>query len=565
VSRGAQQADQLGRALGMVGQTAETVGQFAAQETAETKRENEKIRNRLRGQARIDAISKLPQTKQKIANGEIAVPEGKEINDHVRDLVEEDIEGAPEPYAEQFREIAVPELANAFAQEQAELKKQAREEDFQLLRESAQAAESTEQINSTLQEARRDYPDLTETEILDKIVVPKMRTAASTGNEEEFEVAAKALDGRFPGTVKQLRSELKVNVEREQADAEAERFNEAENMVAGALDQEDPNYDHLNERVDKLELSEVQSQTLKQRIETHRRQSIQRQRDRTVNRVQAKVQAGQWRPGRALQIAQEGANIFAQDPDNPAALTPNQVRQIQNVAGQTEQSDQRQRQISSIVSEVGRPRQAAAGGPGAGNAARAEAQQPRAVLNSGEDGEFEAALIEQGVLQGQVKGPGDATVTGLDDPTMAAVQFSRFATIPNNAKDLMARGFNVGQDQQLTEQATEAFVALWNINRPLAERFKKSLSDRGRLRAEFALTEMMRSSPPRVNENGEVSDAWLQRRQEVAQRAAQLEPPRAGRRRSINSGPTSPARAIHCLRRSGPRFKSSSTSACRTR
>jgi len=526
-SAGAQQAEQLARSLGLAGQAAQAIGQAARRETRENQQQINEISKRLKGQARLDAIAELPKIKQRIAEGELTVPEGQKVDEFAKQLVEQETDGAPEPYAERFRDIAVPELANAFVQKNQEVKKQAREEDLQLLQESIQGADNTEQIRETLQEARRDYPDLSESQLLDKLVVPKLRTAASTGDQEGFETAVNALDGRFPGTVKQLRGDLQANIQREQANEQAQEFNSAENIVAQGLNQDSPNHDHLLQRIDEMDLQPSNAQKLRDRIESDRRQSIDQKRTRLTQRVIANVQSGRWEPERARQIAREGANIFAQNPDNPSGLTPNQVQQIQNVADQTEQVDRRQQQITRMVRETG------SNAPGPDRSGNQSPQSPRAVLNSGEDDEFEAALIDQGILTGEISGPGDATVTGFQDPTMAATQFSRFATIPNDAKDLMARGFNISQDEKLTEQSVESFVALWNINRPLAERFKKSLSDRGRLRAEFALNEMMRNSPARMNQNGEVSDEWLQRRQDVAQAAANLEPP-AGRTETVN-------------------------------
>lgn len=239
VSRGAQMANQLLQAMNQAGRTAETVDRFAAKTVADRQQEQARLDRLDQGQANLSGRMRLPELAQQAEQGELdALLDGDgSVADAVADYVDQNIpEDASPAFADQYRQVVAPALTQQMVGRQERLQDQARGEQDQLAIEAAQTAGSVKELKAVAEDRIMWRPDATESENLATVIIPVLRTAASTGDGEKFELAAAALGDRFPGEVQRQRETLAASVARKQNHDRIEVQREVQNQVDALLE-----------------------------------------------------------------------------------------------------------------------------------------------------------------------------------------------------------------------------------------------------------------------------------------------------------------------------------------
>jgi len=196
---------ELRQALGLVGAVAGDIGQ-TARSIAIAQRERDAEAKALdQGHAAQAARTALPQIQADIAAGKFTIPQGQSIEAFVNEhFIDPGTDGMSDAFHEEYARIATPTLVREFVAKQVEIKDKARQENIQLLSERATAATLPATIRESVEEARRLYPEMTDTDLMASIVMPAAKSAASSGNGAQLEAAKAVLGDRFPAEVARL-------------------------------------------------------------------------------------------------------------------------------------------------------------------------------------------------------------------------------------------------------------------------------------------------------------------------------------------------------------------------
>lgn len=270
---GRSKLEQVVLALNLASRNASRIGGEFRRERLDREREQAKVDRLYAGQAAEDAATYLPTVLNEIEQRQRMVPEGVEIEQHVRDTLGQILpEDMAKPYRDEYQRIMLPRLTAAFTAQQQAIVDEARDEDLRLISESVIADPA--QATRAIEQAREIDPNLTETELLNRVVVPSLRNATATGNAAQFDEASKALGHRFPGVRAQLRQQLEARNRVNAAQEERDRLEAINEVVALELQNTAPNFDAAREFVRSAgDISEAARTGLLDNLDTRERQA----------------------------------------------------------------------------------------------------------------------------------------------------------------------------------------------------------------------------------------------------------------------------------------------------
>lgn len=295
ISRGAQMAQQFMQAFGQLGGAANQIGGMFQQETNKRLGEQAKLDQEYRGKAAMDARTRIAEMQQEIADGKydfLFDGEGK-VEDSVRAYIDQATKDTPDAYKEQYQQITTPWLTEAVVRRQQGIIDQAKDEQLALGSEDISAAPDAATMASRTAELRAKFKDMPETEFLNRAIVPTLQLIAITGDTEKFDgdtskfdSAVKLLNGRFPGLVASLRRKMANESTSRKAAEDRELFNNARNIVAGALNESTPNFEAVRDSIPKMKISEEEKYSLMRQVDFAERQHQDLQRKQTADTIE---------------------------------------------------------------------------------------------------------------------------------------------------------------------------------------------------------------------------------------------------------------------------------------
>lgn len=215
-------------AFGLVGQTVQAAGQITAQERVKQEAFDEGDAARL---ASLDTVD----VAQGIDEGNVFVPDGVKASDHATQLVEARIAteyaNKSDAWKRQYR-ASIPRVASMLEQDSAKRNAVKTAEAMNGFSELAYQGK----IDQALAGARA-LPGITEQQVYAGVILPGLKTAAATGNQEAFDrLAAKLPEGMFNTDVDPLRQRLEASILARQSD----EYAKAEDVIQGMLDDNTP-------------------------------------------------------------------------------------------------------------------------------------------------------------------------------------------------------------------------------------------------------------------------------------------------------------------------------------
>ncbi len=237
-SSGAALAAQLLSVLGGAGNVIEKAGGLVEQQRREREREQAKAEQSLRGAASLVARTDAPEIVRQIQSGELPLATDITAGEFADAVASAKLPpGQPFAYADEYRRILEPAIAEAVANRVSVVKDTARKEGLATLAQRAIGSPDQAGIESAFAEAKDHFGKyLTEDQIAAGVVLPALQTAAAAGDSAGFNHAAAVLGDRFGADVARLRNQLQGQERQNQAVAQ----DGATNAVLGELRQGAP-------------------------------------------------------------------------------------------------------------------------------------------------------------------------------------------------------------------------------------------------------------------------------------------------------------------------------------
>ena len=235
VSQGARDLSQLVQAIGMVGQTAGAFGGLFRAQAGLQAAENQEQERLLWANAGINANSMLPGRLQDIAERKLLVPDDTTIEAHVTGMLDQELEGVPDVYAQRFRRIMQPELIKAYTKQQASISNEQNIAQIGELGAGMAGVTNRRDFRTAHDTAKSLDPRLTDLAVTKAIGEPAMRAAVATRDQDAFDAAAAYMEPSYPEYVAEQRLRLDTAIEDEANDRQREVNNLLADQVAGGL------------------------------------------------------------------------------------------------------------------------------------------------------------------------------------------------------------------------------------------------------------------------------------------------------------------------------------------
>jgi hypothetical protein len=188
-----------------------------------------------RGLASRAARTALPDIQARIAREEIAPREGLTVRDQIESIVATQIEGQSPAYAEQFRDIAEPALAGAFAAQEGRIRDRVDRENLVFVGESLATQTDPARARATFESERAKFPTVTDTEYLASTAGSAMLIHAQAGNREGVAAMQAIIGNRLPEERAKANAELvQAGIRQEAKAADDYRQGVANLYVQGA-------------------------------------------------------------------------------------------------------------------------------------------------------------------------------------------------------------------------------------------------------------------------------------------------------------------------------------------
>lgn len=236
-------ANQFLAAIGEAGQLSESISEDARRREIEARRAEADASRSLEGLANQDYRTEFPIIKDKIVRGDITVSAdesgdfGTAAKTAAGALIDELVKGKPEAYQAYYREHMTPLIVDALHDQRSAADTLARTEDIKLRGQANVGETDPAKITARVDETVKLYgTKLDHTTALGSMVIPALRSAAKSGNQQAFDAASKALGDAFPS--EQLAAEAMLQeAKNKQATEQRRIFN---NDIAGAYLDETP-------------------------------------------------------------------------------------------------------------------------------------------------------------------------------------------------------------------------------------------------------------------------------------------------------------------------------------
>lgn len=242
VSSGVAQAEQIFRAVGLLGGTVANVGNLGRQVAAEREAEQAEIDANLRGQAALDVQNKLPEFEQGVANGEYDdlftdLQEGETVNDRVIAHLNSRLgDNAPQVYRDEVLKYA-PNMTRMVVQRQQGLIDQNRAASAATILQAVGTARTPEDINFIAQaHANATGEDVALSR--QRVISDLARLAQDTGDDKRTELLGEvAGKGSAQYLVTQARVQQDMRARQNQAEIDAGK--QATEIVSASINEGD--------------------------------------------------------------------------------------------------------------------------------------------------------------------------------------------------------------------------------------------------------------------------------------------------------------------------------------
>lgn len=239
----ARLAQQLGQALGVVGDFADAGRSLINQDTARIRREQadaeerareaaralkekeREIEQAQRGLATVNSRSWLPELERQITSGELATPQVSETDTRpmtdeafADQLISQQVEGFSPAYAEQYTSIAKPQIMQALAARRAGRVSQAIEDQQAMLVAGVSSAGTAAELEQSVSFLRSNNKDLSELGAKALVVERAITDAVASKDFDKLDVVAKFADEDVYGSaLTRARNEIQTAKQQERS------------------------------------------------------------------------------------------------------------------------------------------------------------------------------------------------------------------------------------------------------------------------------------------------------------------------------------------------------------
>ena len=227
-----QDIAQLVNLLGSAANTADRSIALIERQSARNERTAREFAEQMRGEARTRTRAIAPGLLQSIQDG--GFDEGLGESDPevmAAEIAASRFEGMPKAFREQGERDLTPLVAAQLVSRQTALQEAERDESNARSVEAIIGAGAPEEIQQSLGALRDRNPDLGETEILRRGVLPALENAALRGDREKFNALKSALGDRLPGEAAKYEARLTETVQSQ----EREEIAQASQQLAGVF------------------------------------------------------------------------------------------------------------------------------------------------------------------------------------------------------------------------------------------------------------------------------------------------------------------------------------------
>ncbi len=185
--------------IGYMGRQAEeeraTQERYAAHMAALSEKERRQVEMADAGRAALDFQTMYPQVEDDFLTGKVKAPEDEGA--FIADFIARNTAGASPAYADKFRELAQPRLADQIVKQRQRIRADSLKEYETDYRNAAVAASSPAELGDVLIAAKGVFGDRSDNEIMGALFVPALRQAAQVGDVQRFNNVKALLGDRF--------------------------------------------------------------------------------------------------------------------------------------------------------------------------------------------------------------------------------------------------------------------------------------------------------------------------------------------------------------------------------
>lgn len=485
LDKGAQMADQFLRAVSYTGQLASDVA--IEQRRAQIRQEevDRLAKSAHEGQAAEDFGTAIPSIQAQIENRSLIVPDGITPEEFAAEYVNQKIQGQPAAYQDRFRKLAVPALTRSLYAQRKAVEEQARDEDLALRAQKVAVLTDPAEINATIDEAKKLYPDLSDTKLRAALVVPALNAAARAGNIGVYTAAGAALG---PADA--------FKIERDHAAALLEESNVRRAALAhktaidgfALLQEKAAGVDALRAYVDSH--AEIDPNTrieLRSRLRAAEDEQLKTTQRAGSNALAADIFLGRWEQGTDGQpdpvaTASGIAERMLRPPADPRHIDADRGRQLIEFIDKSLKTDTRAALVDHVLAS-----------PDSG-----------VVLTDADSSAIMVSLGRRGIVQGQQIGEGRFALQGVADPLQLAVATDRIRIVPNDVQDWIRNGA-ASADPGQAAQALGAYAAIYAANPRLAASIR--LAPDVAARARYVVSRLENGDPSWKQSNEALSAA----------------------------------------------------------
>ncbi|MCC6971062.1 MAG: hypothetical protein IT434_12660 [Phycisphaerales bacterium] len=196
--RGAQLADSILRGIGYAGRLAGDIAEEKRRMAIEQQRIDELAKASHEGAARLAVGTALPRIADEIWSRKLVVPDGLTPEEFATEYVKQHSADRPEAYRDYYARLAVPSIVREIYAHRRAMADQAQSEDLALRSQANTVETDAAAMLARVSESRKLYPNVPESELVGKLVLPALDAASKSGDAGTFNAANKALGDLFP-------------------------------------------------------------------------------------------------------------------------------------------------------------------------------------------------------------------------------------------------------------------------------------------------------------------------------------------------------------------------------